>query len=81
MTNLVKQVKEKFGVERHEVLQTAQSQFHDHHPAKELGMKSSWIYRPGSIIGNRKDPVYTWKFDELADMADAVEEELRAIGK
>ena len=38
-------------------------------------MKSAWIYRPGSIIGNRDDPVYTWKFDELADMADAVDAE------
>lgn len=59
------------------MLQTAQSQFHDHHPAKELGMSSAWIYRPGSIMGNRKDPVYTWKFDQLADMADAVDEELQ----
>lgn len=40
-------------------------------------MKSAWIYRPGSIIGNRDDPVYTWKFDELADMAYAVDEELK----
>ena len=73
---MLKHVKEDFGVEKHEVLQTAQSQFHDHHPAKDMGIKSSWIYRPGAVMGNRDDPVYTWKFDTLADMADAVEREL-----
>ncbi|KAF2686319.1 HAD-like protein [Lentithecium fluviatile CBS 122367] len=77
---MLKQAKEKFGVEKAKVLQTAQSQFHDHHPAKEMGIKSSWIYRPGAIMGNRDDPVYNWKFDTLAEMADAVEKEL-AEGK
>mgnify|MGYP003624110968 CR=1 FL=1 len=73
---MLKRVKEDFGVEKHEVLQTAQSQFHDHHPAKKMGITSSWIYRPGAIMGNRDDPVYNFKFDTLADMADAVEKEL-----
>lgn len=73
---MLKEVKQRFGVEKDQVLQTAQSQFHDHHPAKEMGIKSSWIYRPGSIMGNRDDPVWNWKFDTLADMADAVEREL-----
>jgi hypothetical protein len=41
-----------------------------------MGMKSSWIYRPGAVMGNRNDPVYTWKFDTLADMANAVDKEL-----
>ena len=62
---MLKRVKEDFGIEKHEVLQTAQSQFHDHHPAKEIGLKSSWIYRPGATMGNRDDPVYDWKFDTL----------------
>lgn len=73
---MLQHVKDEFKVEKNEVLQTAQSQFHDHHPAKEMGIKSSWIYRPGAVMGNRKDPVYTWKFDTLADMADAVDKEL-----
>ncbi len=73
---MLKHAKDDFGVEKHQVLQTAQSQFHDHHPAKEIGIKSSWIYRPGAVMGNRDDPVYTWKFDTLADMADAVDKEL-----
>lgn len=73
---MLKEVKERFGVEKDQVLQTAQSQFHDHHPSKEIGLKSCWIYRPGAIMGNREDPVWDWKFDTLADMADAVEKEL-----
>lgn len=73
---MLSHVEEEFGIKKDQVLQTAQSQFHDHHPAKEMGMKSSWIYRPGAVMGNRKDPVYTWKFDTLADMADAVDKEL-----
>jgi len=72
----LRKVEDAFGVRKEHVLQTAQSQFHDHHPAREMGIRSSWIYRPNSVMGNRKDPVYTWKFDTLADMADAVEREL-----
>ena len=74
---MFKQVKETFGIEREQVLQTAQSQFHDHHPAKEIGLKSCWIWRPESVRGNREDPVYNWKFDTLGDMVDAVEKEAR----
>ncbi|CAI6337258.1 unnamed protein product [Periconia digitata] len=74
--HMLREAKSRFGVEKDEVLQTAQSQFHDHHPAKELGIKSSWIWRPGSVAGNRDDPVYDYKFETLADMADAVEREL-----
>lgn len=73
---MLSHVKNEFGIEKDQVLQTAQSQFHDHHPAKDMGMKSSWIYRPGAVMGNRNDPVYTWKFDTLADMANAVDKEL-----
>jgi 2-haloalkanoic acid dehalogenase type II len=72
---MLRKVKEQFGIEKHEVLQTAQSQFHDHHPAREMGIKSAWIYRPGAIVGNREDPVYDWRFDQLEDLADAVEKE------
>lgn len=72
---MLQHVKEDFGVEKHEVLQTAQSQYHDHHPAKDIGIKSSWIYRPGANMGNRDDPVFNWKFDTLAEMADVVEKE------
>lgn len=73
---MLKAVKDRFGVDKGGVLQTAQSQFHDHHPAKAMGITSSWIYRPESVLGNRHDPVYNFKFDTLQAMADAVAEEL-----
>lgn len=62
---MFKHVKEEFGIDREKILQTAQSQYHDHHPAKDMGMKTCWIYRPGAIMGNRDDPVFDWKFDTL----------------
>ncbi|KAL0942641.1 haloalkanoic acid [Colletotrichum truncatum] len=73
---MLQKVKETFGVEKDQVLQTAQSQFHDHHPAKEAGIKSSWIVRPGATMGNRDVEIYDWKFDTLGEMADALEKEL-----
>ncbi|KAF6811704.1 haloalkanoic acid [Colletotrichum sojae] len=73
---MLRKVQEEFGVEKDGVLQTAQSQFHDHHPAKEAGIKSCWIVRPGAVMGNREREVYDWKFDTLRLMADALEKEL-----
>ena len=71
---MLEAVKEDFGVEKNAVLQTAQSQFHDHHPAKAMGIKSVWIERRGTM-GNLQELVYDWKFVTLGDMADAVEKE------
>ena len=70
---MVAKVKAEFGVEKSEILQTAQSQFHDHQPAKAMGIKSSWIVRPGAIMGNRHDEIFDWKFDTLGEMADALD--------
>ncbi|RAH43081.1 putative haloalkanoic acid dehalogenase [Aspergillus brunneoviolaceus CBS 621.78] len=66
-------VKEKFGVEKSQVLQTAQSQFHDHYPARKAGIKSVWIERPGATMGNMEETIFDWKFDTLGEMADAVD--------
>ncbi|KAF2139781.1 uncharacterized protein K452DRAFT_289753 [Aplosporella prunicola CBS 121167] len=77
--HMLREVKEKLGVEKEQVLQTAQSQFHDHHPAKIIGIKSSWIVRPGAVMGNREKETFDWKFDTLGEMADAVEKELNEV--
>ncbi|KAE8393824.1 HAD-like domain-containing protein [Aspergillus alliaceus] len=54
-------VKEKFGVEPGQVLQTANSQFHDHHPARKMGIKSVWIVRPGATTGKSlRLRLYQW---------------------
>ncbi|KAK6218205.1 Oxysterol binding protein [Pestalotiopsis sp. IQ-011] len=73
--HMIKEVHDRLGVSKEEILQTAQSQFHDHHPAKAKGLKSSWIVRPGAIMGNRDDVLYDWKFDTLGEMAAALESE------
>ncbi|KAF7518573.1 hypothetical protein PCG10_010707 [Penicillium crustosum] len=70
---MLREAEEKFNIPKEQVIQTAQSQFHDHHAARELGIRSSWIVRPGSIMGNLDEHIYDWKFDTLGDMADAVE--------
>ena len=75
--HMLREVEDRFGVTKDEVLQTAQSQVHDHHPAKKMGIKSCWIVRPGTVMGNCADEIYDWRFDTLGHMADALEGELR----
>ena len=70
---MLAKVKLAFDVEPAQVLQTAQSQFHDHHPAKKIGIKSGWIERPGATMGNLSHNIYDWRFDTMGDMARAVE--------
>ncbi|KAI6780624.1 uncharacterized protein J7T54_008543 [Emericellopsis cladophorae] len=74
--HMLRVVRDKFSVTREQVLQTAQSQFHDHEPARKQGIKSSWIYRPGAVMGNTGGEIYDWKFATLGEMADALEKEL-----
>jgi 2-haloalkanoic acid dehalogenase type II len=77
---MLKAVREDFGIEKGAILQTAQSQFHDHHPARKVGIKSVWIER-GGTMGNREEEIYDWKFTTLGDMADTVERELAPMVK
>ncbi|KAL8753795.1 MAG: hypothetical protein Q9199_004794 [Rusavskia elegans] len=75
---LLDYVHRTWGISQDEVLQTAQSQFHDHYPAKEAGIRSAWIVRPGAIMGEqgkKGEEIWDWRFDTLGEMADAVEEE------
>ncbi|KAL9035012.1 MAG: hypothetical protein Q9180_005090 [Flavoplaca navasiana] len=79
---MLKHVDERWGISREEVLQTAQSQFHDHYPAREMGIRSAWIVRPGAIMGEqgkKGEEVWDWKFDTLGEMADAVEKEASGV--
>lgn len=71
-----KAVHADFGVEPEQILQTAQSQFHDHQPASRAGIRSVWIERPGATMGNGKEaPIFDWRFDTLGEMADALQDE------
>ncbi|GAO15381.1 uncharacterized protein UV8b_07055 [Ustilaginoidea virens] len=73
--HMLRELKERFGLDKEDVIQTAQSQFHDHCPARKMGIKSSWIVRPGAVMGNRDEEIYDWRFDTLGDMASALERE------
>jgi len=42
---VLKTVKEKFGFEPKDILHTAQSLFHDHQTAKQMGLATNWIDR------------------------------------
>jgi 2-haloalkanoic acid dehalogenase type II len=67
-------VEREYGIPPSQVLQTAQSQFHDHQPARKVGIRSVWIERVGATMGNLEDPIFDWRFGTLGEMADALEE-------
>jgi 2-haloalkanoic acid dehalogenase type II len=69
---VLRKLKDRFGVEKSEVLVTAGSLLHDHLPANQLGLNSVWIAREGAVM--RQDPVATYdlKFSTLGAMADRV---------
>jgi 2-haloacid dehalogenase len=62
------------GVERGELLHVAQSLFHDHQPARHLGLPSAWIDRrhdrDGSGATPPSDVDVTMRFRSLAEFAD-----------
>ncbi|EJU06095.1 haloalkanoic acid dehalogenase [Dacryopinax primogenitus] len=71
--DMLKVAKNKFGIEKDEVLVTAQSLFHDHVPANKLGLASAWIARRDAFIGHAgPEAKYDWKFDSMGDMAATV---------
>jgi putative hydrolase of the HAD superfamily len=69
----------ELGVARAALLHVAQSLFHDHVPAKRVGLPSVWINRrhdrPG--WGATPEPSDAWsyalEFDSMGDFADAVD--------
>lgn len=77
---LIKHVREDFGVKKEEILKVAQSLYHDHEPAKNVGLKPSvWIRRAGdeTLMGGKlKDFEGTVNlaasFDTLGELAEVV---------
>ncbi len=59
---------QRHGVAQEKVLHTAQSLFHDHVPAKALGLKTIWINR---YAGQRpRTPAPDWEVPSLAAMVE-----------
>lgn len=75
---------ETLGIRKHEILHTAESMFHDHDPANKHGLASCWIYRRydqkgfGATMNPGDMPKYDFRFNSMADLAKAHQEELRS---
>jgi 2-haloacid dehalogenase len=74
----------RMGVEKHEILHTAESMFHDHGPANEFGIDNCWIYRRhdkqgfGATMNPGDMPSYGVVFNSMAEMVEAHKAELAA---
>ena len=65
------------GVGKADILHTAESLFHDHHPANRHGLASCWIYRRyaqegfGATMNPGEMPRYDFRFNSMAEMVAA----------
>ena len=70
------------GVQKHEILHTAESMFHDHAPANKHGLANCWIYRRhdkegfGATMDPVEMPKVDFQFNSMMDMARAHRAEL-----
>ena len=68
---------ERLGVARERLVHVAESLFHDHQPAAELGLPSVWIHRrherggSGATATPSGEVSPTWRFTSMAEFADA----------
>lgn len=74
---------ETLGIRKNEILHTAESMFHDHQPANRHGLANCWIYRRfdqegfGATMNPGDMPSYNFRFNSMADLVKAHQEELR----
>ena len=72
------------GIQKNEILHTAESMFHDHQCANKYGLANCWIYRRhdkegfGATMNPGEMPTYDFRFDSMKDMARAHQAELEA---
>ena len=78
---LLEHLKSDLGLEKQDILHTAQSLFHDHVPAKSLGLATAWIDSQrlsesgnwGATASLEEIPSTDFVFHSMAEMAAAVE--------
>lgn len=79
---LLEHVKADFGVEKEGLVHVAQSLFHDHRPAKKVGIQSVWVDRKGFIgekaHGGGEEYGYRLRVETLGELVRVVED---AFGK
>ena len=82
---LVEHVKSEFGIEKERVLHVAQSLYHDHVPARKMGLERCWVDREGVMgeVGLDKsgDVPVNWIVKNLAELAEIVEKAFEEEGK
>jgi len=70
------------GIEKGDILHTAESMFHDHGPANKHGLSNCWIYRRhgkegfGATMNPGDMPSYDFRFNSMADLVEAHKAEL-----
>jgi len=80
---LLEHVKTEFGLEKTDILHTAQSLFHDHVPATAKGLATAWIDRRhdaegfGATMPPPGDYRVDFRFKSMADMVRAHQDALR----
>ena len=72
------------GIEKSDILHTAESMFHDHGPANRHGLTSCWIYRRhdqegfGATMDPGDMPSYDFRYNSMADLVNAHQEASRS---
>ncbi|MGM8932104.1 haloacid dehalogenase type II [Salinicola halophyticus] len=65
------------GIEKSQILHTAESMFHDHQPANRNGLANCWIYRRhdkqgfGATMNPGEMPTVDFRFNSMAELAEA----------
>ena len=74
----------RMGIEKGDILHTAESMFHDHGPANTAGLANCWIYRRfdqegfGATMNPGDMPTYDFRFNSMADLVKAHQAEMAA---
>ncbi|MFO0991918.1 MAG: haloacid dehalogenase type II [Hyphomicrobiales bacterium] len=72
------------GLEKKDILHTAESLFHDHRPANDQGLHNCWIFRRfdkegfGATMNPGVMPTYDFRFTSMAELAAAHRAEMAA---
>lgn len=81
---MIERLEQDFGIGRDKILHTAQSLFHDHQPASQVGLARAWIDRRhdrpgwGATPATAERPDVHFHFHSMADLATAHQRALRA---
>ncbi len=75
---------DRLGIQKHEILHTAESMFHDHAPANAFGLANCWIYRRhdkegfGATMNPGEMPAYDMVFNSMAALVEEHKAQLGA---